>query len=242
MPTERTLAPEVVEDAVPGRFWGDQWLRVSEKLLKGLNHQFTNRLTALGAILDLMHPASPPPQEVIDALAEEVARLGRLLLMYRSLSTDGLASMEATRLQDAIPMALSLHEQHPDLKSLACRVVGEPDSAPTLIRQASLLRALLVLLESVAGNAMRSGREREVQVTYGSMGDEVFVRFDASAPDGQTLFAGPGSLLYTVRRELAHASGSAEGTLRGTGPGRRITYEIRLPTLAAARRTSAPGR
>lgn len=220
----------------PGRFWGDQWLRVSEKLLKGLNHQFTNRLTALGALLDLMRPGSPPEQGVVDALSEEVGRLGRLLRMYRSLSSDGLSVPEAILLQDVLPVAIALHEHHPDLKYLACVVDGDPDTAPILVRQASLLRAMLVLLESVAGNALRAGREREMAVRYGSDGEEAFVRFVGPAPADQLLFSGEGSLLHLVRMELAHASGRADGTIHRDEAGARIEYEIRLPSLAAARR------
>ncbi len=235
------LTPDnMLEHGSPAtRFWGDQWLRVSEKLLKGLNHQFTNRLTALGALLDLMHPGSATEPGVVDALSEELSRLGRLLRMYRSLSSDGLASMEAIRLQDIIPVAVSLHEHHPDLKYLACKVEGDVDTAPVLVRQAALLRAMLVLLENVAGCALRADRGREMQVTYGSSGDEAWVRFEGAAPADQLLFSGEGSLLHAVRLEIAHASGSVDGEILRTDADTRMEYVIRIPTLAAARRATA---
>lgn len=234
-----TYAERPVDGPGQGRFWGDQWLRVSEKLLKGLNHQFTNRLTSLGALLDLMRPGSPPEEGVVDALSDEVTRLGRLLRLYRSLSADGLMVPEATRLQDLLPMALSLHEHHPDLKYMKCELHADPETAPVLVRQAALLRALLVLLENVAGSVMRSESGREMQVSYGNDGESVWVRFEGTAPPDQLLFSGEGTLLHTVRTELAHAAGTADGSIRRDESSARIEYVVRLPTLASARRVMA---
>jgi hypothetical protein len=234
-----SLVERPIDSPGPGRFWGDQWLRVSEKLLKGLNHQFTNRLTALGALLDMMQPGLTDEGALVEGFSDELNRLGRLLRLYRSLSTDGLTPPEATRLQDVLPTALSLHEHHPDLKYMKCELAGDVDTSPILVRQASLLRATLVLLESVAGNAHRADRARQMVVTYGNADGVVWVRFEGDAPPDQRLFSGEGTLLHTVRNELAHASGTADGTIRRTGPDVRIEYEIRLPTLASARRLLA---
>lgn len=234
-----TYAERQIDGPGQGRFWGDQWLRVSEKLLKGLNHQFTNRLTSLGALLDLMRPGSPPEEGVVDALSDEVARLGRLLRLYRSLSSDGLSVPEATRLQDIVPMALSLHEHHPDLKYMKCEIHEDAETAPVLVRQAALLRALLVLLENVAGGVMRSESGREMHVSYGNDDAGVWVRFEGTAPSDQLLFSGEGSLLHTVRTELAHAAGTADGTIRREGTCAQLEYIVRLPTLASARRMMA---
>lgn len=235
LPAALMIADTATGIQQPERQWGDQWLRVSEKLLRGLNHQFTNRLTALGALLDLMQPGVVTGEEVVTALSEEVERLGRLLRMYRSLGADRVDTVEATRLQDVLPVAVALHELHPDLKYLSCRIQADGDAAPVLVRQSSLLRAVLVLLESVAGNALRAGGERQMQVTYGSAAEEAFVRFEGDAPAHQLLQAGEGSLLHAVRLELAHASGTAEGMVRRADGRSRILYEIRLPTLSAAR-------
>ena len=225
----------------PGVLWGNQWLRVSEKLLQGLNQQFTNRLTALGALLDMIQPGAAPEDGVFEGVSDEVSRLGRLLRLYRSLSTDGLTPPEATRLQDMLPMALALHEHHPDLKHMKCDVRGDARTVPVLVRQVSLLRATLLLLESVAGSAHRTecGGGRRTLVTFGNGDGFVWVRFEGNAPPDQLIFSGSGTVLHTVRNELSHASGTADGTIRRDGPDVRIEYEVRLPTLPSARRTIA---
>jgi len=48
-----------------------------------------------------------------------------------------------------------------------------------------------------------------------------------------------GSLLHTVRMELAHACGTADASMQTSDSEARIRYEIRLPPLAAARRAPA---
>ena len=68
-----------VPSPTPARVWGDQWLRVNEKVLKGLNHQLTNRLAAFDAITHLAEPGELLDAQLVQTLAREVARLETLL-------------------------------------------------------------------------------------------------------------------------------------------------------------------
>jgi hypothetical protein len=237
MLTDRLITSELhVEGPTPARYWGDQWLRVSEKLLKGLNHELSNRVASLDATVGLFEPDQTIDAEFVKAVSGDVARLHGLLNLYRSLTSEALTTPEPTRLQDVVPLALRLHEHHPDLHVIQCSASGRPDTEPVLVRQAAFMRCLLVLLASAAGNTLRSGAPRAMTLTYGPDAHDVVLRFEGAAPRDQLLFSGEGSLLHAVRSALAHASGSVEGTIhRGSEPA-RLVYELRLPDLVTASR------
>ncbi len=225
------------EGPTPARVWGDQWLRVSEKVLKGLNHQLTNRVASLEAVAALFDDDQEPiDPQLIKSLAQEVKRLNHLLQLYRLMPAEPFVTTEAVRLQDVLPQVMELHGHHADLRGIPIEVRVTGDTAPVLVRPSALLRCLLVLLESAAGNALRSGCEAALHLTYGGNETEVFVQFDAPAPKGQLLFTGDGSLVHAVNSGLAHAHATATADLLLTAPCDRLRYRLTLPTLAEARR------
>lgn len=232
MLAEKLTSSELyVEGPTPARYWGDQWLRVAEKVLKGLNHSFTNRLTAVEATTALLDSKEHADKTLAEALGAEARRLHDLLQLYRSLTSEALASPEPIRLQDIFPVVLRLHEHHVDLQRIACTVRGDTETEPVLARYSALLRSLLVLVESVAGNTLRAGGSREVSVWFGNVADEVVIRFVGAAPPDQLLFSGEGSLLHAVRASLAHAKGRVDGVIRRRGAVAELEYELRLPRL-----------
>jgi len=235
--SDRLISSDLfVEGPTPARFWGDQWLRVSEKLLKGLNHQFTNRVASLDATVSLFELDGPPDGGFARVLTGEIARLHELLRLYRSLTSEPITAPEPARLQDILPMAIRLQEHHSDLRQIPYTLAGDPDAEPVLVRHSGLLRSVLVLLASVAGNVLRSGREgAAVEVEFGSSAGETWLRLRGAAPSGQLLFSGEGSLLHAVRAALSHAHASADGVIRRSNEGDELEYELRFPTLAMAR-------
>ena len=225
------------EGPTPARVWGDQWLRVSEKVIKGLNHQLTNRVASLEAVVTLLDdPDEAPDQQLLSSLAQEVKRLHHLLVLYRLVPAEPFVTTEPVLLQDVIAQVMDLHLHHADLRGIPVELDRGGDTDPVLVRPSALLRSLLVLFESAAGNALRSGRQDAIHVAYGGDGDEVFVTFEAACPAGQLLFTGEGSLVHAANSALAHAAGRASVELRHTPDGDRIHYLVMLPTLAAARR------
>ena len=105
------MRPERAEvpSPTPARVWGDQWLRVNEKVLKGLNHQLTNRLAALEAVFHLFEPGEVTDTQLLQTLGKEVERVGTLLRLYRMLPAEPTALPEAVRVQDIVPSVLELH-------------------------------------------------------------------------------------------------------------------------------------
>jgi hypothetical protein len=240
MESDRLLAGDLFgEGPTPSRYWGDHWLRVSEKLLKGLNHQLTNRVASLSAAVDMLKMDGVADERFVEQMSDEVTRLLQLASLYRCLTTEPYMEPEALMLSDMLPLALRLHENHYDLKHYTCSLIERNAVPPIRVRQAALLRCLLVLLGSTAGNALRSGRDGTITVEYGGDEQEVLIRMKAAAPGGQLIFTGDGSLLHAVRSALAHAHATADGMIIRGPAGDEVEYEIRIPTLTAMRRAEA---
>jgi hypothetical protein len=229
------------EGPTPARVWGDQWLRVSEKVLKGLNHQLTNRVAALEAVVGMCDDDGSMEPEVMRALAEEVTRLGHLLILFRCMPAEPFAGSEPVRLQDVIPQLLELHGHHADLRNIIVEISADPETLPLLVRPSALLRCLLVVLESGAGNALRSGIYGPLTLSYTGDAREVRVVFESPQPPGQLLFTGEGSIVHAVRSALAHANAVFGAAVVHGDAGERIRYELRLPTLPEARRVEREG-
>jgi hypothetical protein len=219
----------------PARVWGDQWLRVSEKVLKGLNHKLTNRVAALEAVVTVFDPTIGPDPELVTALATEVANLHALLRLFRLMPAEPFAEPEPCRIQDVLPQVLQLHQHHADLKEIGCELHEDLEAHPVLVRQSALLRCVLVLLEGAAGSALRSGTQHAIQVAYTQVGTEVVITIDGPSPPAQLIFSGEGSLLHAVRSALAHAHGHVIAIATPMDGYDRMRFEIRLPTLSAAR-------
>lgn len=234
--TRQAALDPSTEGPTPSRVWGDQWLRVSEKVLKGLNHQLTNRIASLEAVVGIFQDGEPFEPEVIAALAQEVGRLNHLLQLYRCMPAEPFAGSEPVRLQDIVPQVLELHGHHSDLRGISVEVDADFETLPLLVRPSALLRCLLVLLGSGAGNALRAGGTGALRFTYTGDATHVRVTFEAPQPEGQAIFTGEGSLVHAVRSALAHAFAEVAVTVVNTTQGERIRYELRLPTLPEARR------
>lgn len=231
------------EGPTPARLWGDQWLRVAEKVLKGLNLDLTNRVAALDALAaQIEEGRNQPDPTLVRSLSQETARLNHLLHLFRLMPAEPFVTTEPMRLQDVIPQVLELHAHHADLRDIPVELRASSDVSPVLVRPSALVRCLLVLLESAAGNALRSGCSPALDMSYAGDETRIFVRFEGPAPGGTLLFTGDGSLVHAVRTALAHAHGTADTEIIAASPCNRLRYEVVLPTLQESRRLEREGR
>jgi hypothetical protein len=232
------MRPERAEvpSPTPARVWGDQWLRVNEKVLKGLNHQLTNRLAALEAVSQLFEPGEVTDPSLLQTLGKEVDRVGTLLRLYRMLPAEPTALPEAVRVQDIIPSVLELHTYHADLRGVTCLLGETTDAQPVCVRPSALLRSLLVLLESAAGHASRTGSGLPIVLAYHGSETEVMITIEAASPNAEGLFAGSGSLIDAVRSALAHAGGTILAARDARDGIPLIKYQLTLPTLGEIRK------
>lgn len=231
----RPERPEV-PSPTPARVWGDQWLRVNEKVLKGLNHQLTNRLAALDAVTQLFEPGQTADPQLVSTMAREVERVGTLLRLYRMLPAEPTALPEPIRVQDIVPCVLELHTYHADLRGVACIMGDAGDPEPVCVRPSALLRSLLVLLESAAGHSYRTGGGLPIVLTYDGTPTTVSITIEAPSPNADGLFAGSGSLIDAVRSALAHAGGKIVAGRDSREGLPLITYCLTFPTLSEVRR------
>ena len=237
MSTERPEVPS----PTPARVWGDQWLRVNEKVLKGLNHQLTNRVAALEAVTHLFEPGETIDAQLMDTMAREVERVSTLLRLYRMLPAEPTALPETIRVQDIVPSVLELHTYHSDLRGVTC-VLGEAtDPEPVCVRPSALLRSLLVLLESAAGHTSRTGSGLPIVLAYDGTPTTVMISIEAPSPNANWLFAGSGSLIDAVRSALAHAGGRVHAARDSREGLPLIKYQLTLPTLSETRRRGVTG-
>lgn len=234
MLSERLISSELfVEGVTPSRYWGDQWLRVAEKVLRGLNQELGARIATLDATVGMMRPGQGANPTLAASMGEEVGNLYRMLALYRAMTADAVAQPELARVQELAHLVVLLHEHHPDLRSVRCVVSGDPETDPVLVKQAALLRCMLVLLASAAGNTLRSGESSGIRIEYGLDEGDVYVRIRGTAPRDQLLFSGEGSLLHAARAALVHAHATVDGVIRREGAVGTLEYEIRIPRVAS---------
>jgi hypothetical protein len=236
----RPERPEV-PSPTPARVWGDQWLRVNEKVLKGLNHQLTNRLAALEAITHLFEPSEVTDPQLVATMTREVERVATLLRLYRLLPAEPTALPEPIRVQDIVPSVLELHTYHADLRGVACILGDASDPEPVCVRPSALLRSLLVLLESAAGHTSRTGSGLPIVLSYDGTPTAVTLTIEAPSPNADGLFAGSGSLIDAVRSALAHAGGAITASRDSREGLPLIKYNLTLPTLGETRRKGIGG-
>jgi signal transduction histidine kinase len=231
-----------VPSPTPARVWGDQWLRVNEKVLKGLNHQLTNRVASIDGVVGVLEPGEPLDEQMLAALRGELQRLDTLLRLYRLLPAEPSVAPEPVRLQDVLSQVVELHTYHSDLRSVPCELIEDPDAEPVCVRPSALLRSLLVLLESAAGHARRSGSEAPIVLRLMGRGAHVAIAVEGPSPTTDALFSGGGSLVDAVRSSVAHVDGSIEATRGSTDAGPFIRYELTLPSLRETRRREIASR
>jgi hypothetical protein len=226
----------------PARLWGDQWLRVSEKVLKGLNHQLSNRVASIEAMTAMLDPVNGGADEqIIRALNDEVSRLSTLMHLYRLMPSEPRAEPEPVRFQDVIPLVLELHNHHSDLRTISCKLHEDPAAEPVKVRPSALMRSLLVLLESVAGHATRAKSAEPISLTCSGDAQRVWIVLEGPSPTTEALPPDGGSLGEAVRGTLADAGGEISGERGLVGDRPRIRYELSLPTLRALRASAVPG-
>ena len=225
-----------VPSPTPARVWGDQWLRVSEKVMQGLNEQLASRIAALEVLAGGLGPGESPDPQLARTLMQEVERFATLLRLYRRLPTEPNALPESVRVQEIIPFVMELHTYHADLRGVTCLLSEAAAPEPVGVQPSALLRSLLVLLESAAGHTSRAGGGLPIVLTYKGTPTWVTIAIEAPSPNADGLFAGSGSLIDAVRSALAHAGGIIYAG-RDTRDGLPIlTYRLTLPTLSEIRK------
>jgi hypothetical protein len=192
----------------------DDWPTLSNDLLQGLVHALNNRLSALGALMELARLRD----ETVDPLAElptEIAQLQELTGLF-ALLPERRTEAEALELSAALADAVRLHEHHLRLRAERCEVRYEGTPPAVRAPRSALVRTLVMLVHA----AKRSGDASE------RGGLPIIVRSDESTVSVCVSTAANPSHDLVAAGERAGGEVVREGDL----------MIFRLPTLAELRR------
>jgi hypothetical protein len=202
MPTERLMPEMVASLAVPG---AAEWLALSDDLLGGLVHALNNRVTALSVCAEL---AALGDRQMLGegVLAAEVARLQRASALIGLLPARG--HPEALEIAAVLDDALSIHANHPRMRTVECSVRSDGDVQPVRAPRWAMLRLLLIMVDAAkasAWDAQRSatelhisGDERAVQVRAAARGVGGAYAAEMAALCGGALARDEGGLVLTL--------------------------------------------
>lgn len=138
----------------------DPWQVVSDAVLRGLNHELSNRAAALSALAGMVEPAEPPGNEVAELLARETVRLEETLRLFRLLPRGRPREAEAVLLADVLADARALHAHHSGLADASCAVDGGAGPLPPVIAPLEgLVQALTLLMGALALHVGARGAE-----------------------------------------------------------------------------------
>jgi hypothetical protein len=191
----------------------NDWQTLSNDLLQGLVHALNNRLSALGALMELARLRD----DLVDPLTElptEIAQLQELTALF-ALLPERRADAEALELSAALNDAVRLHEHHLRLRAERCEVRYEGTTPPVRAPRWALVRTLVMLVHV----AKRSGADESSDTPIIVRSDDVTVSVCVGTS--------------------AHVSGDLLAA--GERAGGEFAYEgdlliFRLPTLSELRR------
>src|SRR5689334_14224626 len=165
----------------------DDWPTLSNDLLQGLVHALNNRLSALGALMELARLRD----ERVDPLAElpsEIAQLQGLTGLF-ALLPERRADAEALELSAALADAVRLHEHHLRLRAERCEVHYEGAPAPVRAPRWALVRTFVMLVHAAKRSGETTSERRAVPIIVRSDESTVSVCVSTRADASQDLLA-----------------------------------------------------
>ena len=206
------------------------WVRVSDRLLRGLVHDLSGHVAVLSSLAGILGLEDEPRDTPGGLLAGEIERLEGMLTELRTYPADRGEAAEAVSMAETIPALLRLHARGDAGEGAAITLRLEPGLPAARLALTPFARALLLLLRRAGDAALVLGRV-EVQLEVRAEGDDILVRVAAEG----SAAAGDAGLLAAAAAYARQAGGRLVPPA-ATPDG----VEIRLPALRA--QLDAPGR
>jgi hypothetical protein len=180
MSVDRTTPEPLMTAAMAG---ATEWLALSDDLLAGLVHALNNRVTALSVCVELATLGDD--QMLRDGMMTvEARRLQRASALLGLLPARG--QPEALEVAPVLEDALAIHEQHPRMRGIDCRVSVLAAPPPVRVPRWALLRLLLVMMHEAKSAAVDSGHKT---VTIELSGDARELQIRAPARENLSVYA-----------------------------------------------------
>jgi hypothetical protein len=224
-------------DAAPGD-WSELWGTVGESLLGGLHHALNNRVAALSAISQVLGAGMPDSGPLVASLSGEVSRMEETIGLLSLLRRARTRRPEPVQVPELVAGLTPLLAQHNDLKEVVFVATSDPGVLPVWAERDLLTHVLLTLMVAVGIEAGRDGCRR-VRISY--RGDDAIVTTRVACERNPDTAAEPD---VSVQRLDARGAGEPVQAMGGElettmGAGGEAAYEVRLPTLLAARKAAA---
>jgi hypothetical protein len=130
----------------------EAWAPVGDALLHGLIHTANNRIAALGGILQLQELELATPEEGIQSVRDEFAKLRQLMERFRDISSKRGEAKVAGVMADALKEAALLMAQHATARQWKLNVTeAGSDVEPVLLWPSDPLRFACMLLLAAGG-------------------------------------------------------------------------------------------
>lgn len=197
------------------------WLPELQAILRGIAHSVSNRVAALGVLIEL---GDAETAEGRAGIAGELRQLQAVNVLLKQLAAEPRPA-EAMSLMELCEQAASLHALRLELRDVPCRVTGQAEVAVRADRVRTI-RLLLVLLSRAARgaadgvSAQVNGDDAEARVLIGGAGQEPLP-----------------AELHAMADELGGRLEHAEGATAGA-PG---AVALVLPSLQEIRRRERAG-
>lgn len=222
---------------------------VAMPLVRGLSHALSNRVGALGVLLEIVldPDATPGERGTYEAqLLKEMAQLATINQQLRLLIPDRTAP-EPLLVPDLVDTAVQLAALHRDRRGGELRVTVSGTAVPVRVCRWAMIHAIVALIDVVSRQAgtralhvILGGSEREVEILVAPAPDAS----GSDAASGESaLRQQPTMHTRTAPQDALESRHTAEqlaacigGTVQAAGAD---AFALRLPSLAALREQRA---
>ncbi len=193
------------------------WLATSDAVMRGLNHEFSNRLSLarLAPQLSAMIAGGEPELRKLADESGSSEEMLNLLRLYRLMVFGNNEPAEPLIVADVVPDAVELFKHHTTFRDLDVRAPVDTTVPPVLINRASLTQGVLLLLGAAA---------RQLELAPGDTGvlelactaDADAVRISAQVTEGvERKTPADAPELAALRYLIRDVEGAADMTNRG---------------------------
>jgi nitrogen-specific signal transduction histidine kinase len=192
------------------------WLETSDAVLRGLNHEFSNRLSLarLAPQLSALLAAGEPELQKLATDAGRSEDLLNLLRLYRLMVFVTNEPADPVLVADCTTDAVDLFKHHTAFRDLEIRVQADATIPPVLMSPTSLTQSILLLLCAAARQvSVQPGESGAIVLDFAA--DANAVRISAHGTEAGARTSGGTQPEFAALRYLIRDVEGTVGAMRG---------------------------